>query len=517
MHELHLVAGLGAYPLDLVDRGLAPSGGYSVAVITSPMHGTLSGEDYSPTADFWTLGVDHLTLDIVPLVGATTRHTFVLAPAPEPSPSINYYEDFDLSTEISAWTSTGAPTTVNPGIEGTSLRASMGTTPAISHLSRTLNESEGVHAVGAAGTTIPDPPDNTQTDVAIPGWVNIAVAGLDESNPALFLQLRLDSGVYSMRASTQFDGSLACNGCATPWRNVPAGQPIDFTLWAGPMVISGDAGRAHQIRLELDLPGTADDTVDWLEGGVDMNHTSYGLHQSSGLQNFGILYDRLTQWTEDRTFAPQTLVFDDFEDGGANSWTYDGPALVNAASALVGSYGASIDVDALRAGAPRDALLVDLAPSVGDAITEIAAQMTLDLTSLDLENGESVRVLVGSENDNIEQELHVSIIVHRHNSNYRIWARMRDDNAAQHKSPTYVLNTLTPRVSLHWYAAPATEGGGAVSLWVDGVSTGSSPNEPNGTRGFEGFAFGAFKPTLNTVGTNPYMEILIDDVVVLAR
>ena len=94
----------------------------------------------------------------------------------------------------------------------------------------------------------------------------------------------------------------------------------------------------------------------------------------------------------------------------------------------------------------------------------------------------------------------------------------QDDNAAQHKSPTHVLSTLAPRLSLHWYAAPASkDGGGSVSLWVDGVSTGSSPNMPNETRSFEGFAFGAFKPTLNNVGTNPYMELLIDDVVLLAR
>ncbi len=523
VHELHLAPNVPSIDLDLIGMGLAPSpSGYQMVVVSPPAFGLLNGESYSPNAAFWAAGVDQMTLEIQPTVGVITQHTFVLTPA-TPAVTSGSTEDFESAT-IPSSAVTGDPTMmslVSPGIDGQSLQVYLQTagSSADFEVFHPYWDNDGNHGIGAAGTTIPGPPDNVVT-----GSVNIVAAGpVDTSQPPqIYVQLRLrDEGgqsVYEMRAATAPNGDPQCSTCATPWQVVPANQAVGYRLWAGPKVTTGSDAWDHALSFSLDLPAPFADTVDWLPGQFDIQRARHGLYQPDGMTYLEATFDNLTTWTESYESGTKIVAQDHFEDTYSNGpWAVDGPVLINGNGAIHGLYGAEADVAQLRSGSPRDAVLTR---STASAYNGLAVDMEVDLSQLNLDDGESMRIFAASDDSqSLDVKTHLSIVLLRQTGAYKVWARARDDNATVHKTTTYTLLTETPRLTLSWTSRDAASGGGSVALWVDGVSVGEAGGFANGgpLRQIENVGFGVFKPNLSAFNINPSHVLHMDDLVVIQR
>ena len=524
VHELHLTPNVPSIDLDLRGMGLAPShGGYQLTVVSPPAFGLLVGESYSPNAEFWSAEVDQMTLEIQPTGGGVvTQHTLVLIPA-TPVVVASTTEDFAAAT-IPSSAVTGNQTMmslVDPGIDGQSLQVYLHTAGLSADFENFhhYSDNDGNHGIGAAGTTIPGPPDNVVT-----GSVNLVAAGPIDSTqpPQIYIQLRLrdDGGqsIYEMRAATAPNGNPQCSSCATPWQVVPANQAVRYQLWAGPKVIEGSIARDYALSFSLDLPAPYADTVDWLPGQFDIQRARHGLYQPDGMTYLEATFDNLITWTENYSSTSQIIAQDHFEDTSSNGpWTIDGPIVVNGSGAINGFYGAEADIAQLRSGTPRDAVLTK---TTAAAYRGLAVDMEVDLSQLNLDNGESMRLFAASDDpQDLSVKTHLSIVLLRQSGSYKIWARARDDNATVHKTLTHTLMTETPRLSLSWTSRDAASGGGSLAFFVDGVSVGEITGFDNGgpLREIENVGFGVFNPNLNSVNVNPSHLLLLDDIVVVQR
>ena len=527
VHELHLTPGVESIDLDLIGMGLAPSqGGYDVEIISPPAFGLLAGESYSPKSEMWAAGLDQMTLEIQPLDSSPiTQHTFVLVPA-NPILLRSSEEEFEAPTLPPGATQGNSTmlSLVNPGIEGQSLLAYLHTAGASADFGVPhpwpLPDSDGNHGIGAAGTTIPGPPDNV-----VPGSINIATAGPPgtSSSPEIYVQLRMreeppGNRIYEMRAATAPNGDPQCPTCATPWNEVTADQPIRYELWAGPTVIDSDGGRDFALRFSLDRPYPDSDTVDWLPGVFNIEQARHGFHQPTGMTYLEAMFDNLSTWVDSVAFDSQIEVHDHFEDTyAASPWTAAGPILVNGNGAIHGLWGAEADASQLRSGTPRDALLMKTpaAPQTG-----LVVDMQLDVSKLKLTNGESMRLFAASADPAaLDVTQHLSIVLSYQGNAYKVWARARDNAAVVHKTTTYTLLTETPRLTMTWRADDAASGGGSIALFVDGVSAGESSGFDNSGnhRLVENLGFGIFNPTLTPISAYPPHLLHMDNLLVLRK
>ncbi|MEM7350601.1 MAG: hypothetical protein AAF657_07330 [Acidobacteriota bacterium] len=508
VYELQLNPEIESTPLNLGPWLVEPGATYQVTVVSPPSLGTLIGEVYHPSADFWQAGGDRLTVQISTSAGTIELYTLLLSPM-QYTPSAGTEADFEfcdlLVSELclpDGWDVQNANGLISlneasPLAGNRSLEAWSPTSNASGYVNELSHHGGGGSSQSGSGMIRIGPPPGDRS------LEEVTIARLGE----LALRVVPVDGQFYLQGQR-----TSCPSC-TAMRPVPSDSLIRFDVWAGKKAIGPtnpiDYPAPWGWRLTLEPEGQPAVT-DWVDGEAVAEKWMVGIVDSIGMAGFYVTYDELVSVVDEVEYLPIGGRADGFESAALSGWELDGPTAVVGKAAAHGLWGLSINIDDLRVlSRAIDAVVIDNSPAQATSLTGLLHVNTVDL---DLENYEAIRLVRGASGDSMSGNRHLSLVLKRFDGQYRIQARAKSDSGAWHGTPWHPLTGNEHDLVVRWNQSSGPgSNDGEIHLWVGGVLVGSKLGIDNDSRVIESVAFGAHEPNLNfshTIRGDLYLDDL---------